>query len=189
MSKARMRDGTGAGCLPFGPSKHIWDSPNKGGSHTLQQPERWAPWQKTRQIVCLPSDKEHWLHSSEMVSNMGFCVFWPQRGTTSPARISGEFLMSKWRILWRFQDKYRHPGQLSLSQASRKAVTQYIMACLGCQQSHTGPRQSRVWALQLHRATVAKAHQLHSHQQRGQGCYYHPALPLIPQPRWPGTPF
>lgn len=123
--------------LPFGPSKHTWDSHKKGGSpHTLQQPERWAAWQKGRQIVCLPLDKEHWLYSTEMVSNMGFCIFWPKHGTTSPALISGEFLMSKWRILWRFQEKYRHPGQLSLSQATWEAAIQYIMACLGHQQSH-----------------------------------------------------
>lgn len=119
-------------------------------------------WQKGEQIVCLPSDKEHWLRSTEMVSNVGSCIFWPQRGTTCPALISGEFLMAKWRILWRFQEKYRCPGQLSLFQATREAVTQYIMACLGCQQSHTVPGQSPAWPQCLHHTTVAKAHQLHS---------------------------
>lgn len=105
MKKARVRDRTGA-VLAIWPPKHTWDPPNKGGSpHTLQQPERWAAWQKGRQIVCLPSDKERWLYSTKVVSNIGFCIFWPKRGTTSPALISGEFLMSKWRILWRFQEK------------------------------------------------------------------------------------
>lgn len=77
MSKPRMRGKTGPGCLPFVPPKYTWDPPNKAGSHNLQQPERWAPWQKGRQIVCLPSDKQHWLCSTEMISNMGFCIFWP----------------------------------------------------------------------------------------------------------------
>lgn len=43
------------------------------------------------------------------------------------------------------------------------------MACLGCQQSHTGPGQSPAWTLQLHHAAVAKTHQIHGQQQTGRG--------------------
>lgn len=57
--------------------KHTWDPPNKAGSHYLPQPERWSPWQKGRQIVGLPSDKQNWLCSTEMISNKCFCIFWP----------------------------------------------------------------------------------------------------------------
>lgn len=169
--------------------KSTWDPPNKAGSRNLQQPERWAPWQKSRQIVCLPSDKQNWYVPLRWYLIRAFVCFGPKHGTTSPALISGELLKSKWRILWRFQEKYRHSGQLSFFRATQEAVTQCIMACLGCQQSHTGPGQKPAWALWVHYITEAKAHQLHSKQQTGEGCCYHTRLALISQTGWNSDTF
>lgn len=184
MSKPRMRGKTGPGCLPFVPPKHTWDPPNKAGSHNLQQPERWAPWQKGRQIVCLPSDKQHWLCSTEMISNMGFCIFWPS--AWHPFSCS-----HLWRAL-----KIQVTHFVEISRKIQAFWTAFLFqgytgSCNSIHNGlpwlsteHTGLGQNPAWALWLCYTTVAKAHQLHSKKQTGEGCCCHTRLTLIPQTAW-----